>query len=183
MAADGTWQKDPNDPERLRWRTHDGEWTDYVATADKTVSTDPVLVPTKHKRRKWPWIVLACFVAIGVVGAISENTEEPPSSTQAPTPAPTTLVILAATTLVEKCFDPWDGNHNGFEALIRDVLNDPSSMETHGTYFNASDSLSDGTITIRLDYSSGNIFGGMERTSAWAEMDTDCEIAIVTDYG
>ena len=63
------------------------------------------------------------------------------------------------------------------------MLNDPSSMETHGTYFNASDSLSDGTITIRLDYSSGNVFGGMERTSAWAEMDTDCEIAIVTDYG
>ena len=95
MVADGTWQKDPNDPERKRWRTHDGEWTDYVATG-KTVSTAPV----KRKRRKWPWIVLACFVAIGVVGAISENTEEPPSSTQAPTPAPTTLVILAATTLV-----------------------------------------------------------------------------------
>ena len=26
--------------------------------------------------------------------------------------------------------DPWDGNHNGVEAIIRDRLNDPGSMET-----------------------------------------------------
>ena len=97
MAADGSWQPDPNDPERLRWRTDAGEWTDYVATG-KTVSTDPVPapapapapapVPTERKRRKWPWIVLACFVAIGVVGVVSESEDEQPRS------ATTTVAVV-----------------------------------------------------------------------------------------
>ena len=41
----------------------------------------------------------------------------------------------------------------------------------------------DGEITIRLDYGARNLFGGMIRTSAWADMGLDCEIKTVTDYG
>ena len=29
------------------------------------------------------------------------------------------------------CLSTWDGNHDGLEALVRDRLNDPGSMDTH----------------------------------------------------
>lgn len=78
----------------------------------------------------------------------------------------------------------WDGNHDGFEALIRDVLNDPGSMETHGTYYDASDSISDGEILIRLNYGARNAFGGMVRSDAIGIMDVDtCKIIDVITYG
>ena len=79
--------------------------------------------------------------------------------------------------------DPWDGNFNALEALIRDVLNDPGSMETFGTYYSTSDNLDDGLVTVRLEYGARNLYGGMVRTSAWAEMRPDCTVAEVTDYG
>lgn len=85
--------------------------------------------------------------------------------------------------LFEGCVAAWDGNHDGLEALIRARLNDPGSMETHGTYYNSSDSIADGEIRIRLDYSAANAFGGKVRTDAWASMGLDCEIIVVTDYG
>lgn len=77
----------------------------------------------------------------------------------------------------------WDGNHDGLEALICDRLNDSGSMETHGTYYNLDDGIGDGQITIRLNYSAANAFGGMVRTDAWANMNLDCEIVVVTDCG
>jgi len=85
--------------------------------------------------------------------------------------------------LFEGCVSAWDGNHEGFERLIRARLNDPGSMETHGTYFNSADSIADGEIRIRLDYSAANAFGGKVRTDAWAFMGMDCEITTVIDYG
>ena len=103
----------------------------------------------------------------------------PPTTTTVP---PTTTT-LAVKDVFEGCVDAWDGNHNGFEALIRAVLNDPGSMETHGTYYFTTDDLDDGLVTIKLDYGARNGFGGMVRTSAWAEMGLDCEIKTVTDYG
>ena len=56
-------------------------------------------------------------------------------------------------------------------------------METHGTYYNPNDSISDGNLRIRLDYSVANLLGGMVRTDAWADIGTDCEIITVVDYG
>ena len=85
--------------------------------------------------------------------------------------------------LFEGCVSAWDGNHEGLEALIRARLNDPGSMETHGTYYNSSDSIADGKIRIRLNYSAANAFGGKVRTDAWATMGLDCEIITVTDFG
>ncbi|WP_419847581.1 hypothetical protein [Candidatus Poriferisocius sp.] len=85
--------------------------------------------------------------------------------------------------LFEGCVSAWDGNHEGLEARIRARLNDPGSMETHGTYYNSSDSIADGEIRIRLNYSAANAFGGKVRTDAWATMGLDCEIITVTDFG
>lgn len=84
----------------------------------------------------------------------------------------------------ERCVSPWDGNHEGFEALIRDILNDPGSMETHGTYFDPEDSIDDGAILIRLNYGAPNMLGGMVRNDAIGLMDVrTCEIAQVISYG
>ena len=112
---------------------------------------------------------LAILAAVGM-GCAADEPAEPAE--------PTT-----AKELFEGCMDPWDGNHDGFETLIRAQLNDPGSMETHGTYSNADDSLADGEIRIRLDYGARNALGGMVRTDAIATMGLDCRIVTVIDYG
>ncbi len=114
------------------------------------------------------------IAALAVVAAVGCSAAEPEPEPAAPS---------NAKELFDSCMDPWDGNHNGLEALIRAQLNDPGSMETHGTYYNADDSLADGEIRIRLDYGARNALGGMVRTDAFATMGLDCEINTVTDYG
>ncbi len=136
------------------------------------------------------------FIVFGIVGAVTMEPgpsaveravkkSAPTTSTIATTTTTTTTTARALTVqeVFEGCADPWDGNLNGLEALIRAVLNDPGSMETHGTYYFTTDDLDDGLVTIKLDYGARNSFGGMVRTSAWAEMRPDCEIAEVIDYG
>ena len=91
----------------------------------------------------------------------------------------TTTRRPTAQQLADICLSAWDGNHNGFEREVKAVLNDPDSMEVHGTYFNGDDSLADGTMTLRMDYSAANAFGGMVRANALAEMDRNCDITIV----
>ena len=49
--------------------------------------------------------------------------------------------LPSAMELAEKCFSAWDGNHDGFERLVKAGLNDPNSMEVHGTYFGELDRL------------------------------------------
>ncbi len=119
-------------------------------------------------------VVVVCVLL--TVGCSLPDTADTPST-------PTTRPSNAAEAF-EACASAWDGNHDGFEALIREVLNDPGSMETHGTYYNASDSVSDGEITIRLDYGARNAFGGMVRSDALGVMDVEtCEITEVITYG
>lgn len=113
------------------------------------------------------WLAAVVLVVVSAVGCVAED-DGPPTT---------------ARELFEGCVSAWDGNHEGLEGLIRARLNDPGSMETHGTYFNASDSIADGEIRIRLDYSAANAFGGKVRTDAWADMGLDCEITAVIDYG
>ena len=112
-------------------------------------------------------VVLFLIIGLAACGTSNDDDDGPPSN---------------AKELFEGCVSPWDGNHEGFEAEIRAVLNDPGGMETHGTYYSSSDSISDGGITIRLDYSAANAFGGMVRTDAVGVMDLDCEVTVIT-YG
>ena len=90
--------------------------------------------------------------------------------------------LPSAMELAEECFSAWDGNHEGFERLVKAGLNDPNSMEVHGTYFGELDRLDDGILRIRMDYSAANTIGGVTRTNAWADMRLDCSIEVV-DYG
>ena len=52
-------------------------------------------------------------------------------------------------------------------------------MEVHGTYFNGDDSLADGKMRIRMDYSAANAFGGMVRANALADMDLNCDTTVI----
>ena len=90
--------------------------------------------------------------------------------------APETDAEIAA-----RCLSPWDGNHEGFEALIRPLLNDPDSMTTHGTRYGRSPS---GRFVLLMDYGARNEVGGMVRTEAVATMDEEsCAIDLVIEYG
>ncbi len=75
------------------------------------------------------------------------------------------------------CLDPWDGNHNGLEALIRDQLNDPGSMETIETGITPVDA--DGQHTVRLEFTAKNAFGGRVRNTAYGWVDqATCEATL-----
>ena len=111
---------------------------------------------------------ILAVVLLAACGDFSSEPKPPPSN---------------ARELVEECFSAWDGNHNEFERLVAAGLNDPNSMEVHGTYFNENDALTDGEIRIKMDYSAANAYGGLVRTTAWARMALDCDIIEVTVYG
>ena len=81
--------------------------------------------------------------------------------------------------IAEACLSLWDGNHDDFERQVRELLNDPDSMETHSTRFGTIE----GQFFLIMDYGARNAFGGMVRTEAIAIMDTEtCEV-FVLDYG
>jgi hypothetical protein len=113
-----------------------------------------------------------------IVAACTTSGSSPSASPPEPPPEPTNT-----TETFEACVSPWDGNHDSLEALIRDRLHDPGSMETHSTYFNPDDDIADGEIGIRLNYGARNRLGGMVRSDALAVMRLDCTIAEVVDYG
>lgn len=76
------------------------------------------------------------------------------------------------------CLSAWDGNHDGLEALIRDQLNDPGSMETHNTFIAPLDET--GFHAIRLEFSAKNAFGGRVRHTAWGFIDhKTCEAVLI----
>jgi len=80
------------------------------------------------------------------------------------------------------CLSAWDGNHDGFETQIRDLLNDPDSMETHKTTTTRLIPGA-GTHKISMEYSARNAFGGRIRLEAIGYLDPDtCEVMVV-DYG
>ena len=91
MAEPGSWQPDSDDPERLRWRTDAGEWTDYTAAGNKATA-----VTVNHKRRKWPWILLAAIVALGMIGGLIEQGEDSTAPASRSAVSTTTAVDLTA---------------------------------------------------------------------------------------
>ena len=62
------------------------------------------------------------------------------------------------------CLDPWDGNHNGFEEIVRFHLNDPDSMKTYSTKVTPVGE--DGNHEILMDFGAKNVFGGIVRHTA-----------------
>ena len=93
MVEPGSWQPDSDDPERLRWRTDAGEWTDYTAAGSEVAA---VPVKAGRKRRKWPWILLAAIVALGMIGGLIEQGEDSTAPASRSAVSTTTAVDLTA---------------------------------------------------------------------------------------
>ena len=112
-------------------------------------------------------IALAILLAVGCERGEPDAGQpaSAPTTTATAATLPSTTTTLAVKDVSEDCMDPWDGNYNALEDLIRPQLSDPGSMETFGTYYCTWDDLDDGLV---LDYGAPNAFGGMVRTSAWA---------------
>ena len=77
------------------------------------------------------------------------------------------------------CLSPWDGNHDGLEALIREEIRDPNSMETIETRITPVNA--NGNHTVSLTFRSRNGFGGMVRSTAFGTVDNDtCKATLLT---
>ena len=181
------------------YRYWDGEeWTNAISEKPQVRAPTAIPAPptqSKKTRKGWKYagiafgVTVALSVVLGSLGLLDEEsptteaTTSPTSAEATTTRRPTTSQAPTARDLFEGCVSGWDGNWEELEAEIRDVLNDPGSMETLGTYFNASDDLSNGSITVRLEYTAKNAFGGRVRHEAWAEMDKNCAVKEVIAYG
>ena len=76
------------------------------------------------------------------------------------------------------CLSKWDGNHDGLEALIRDRLSDPGSMETIETLIAPVNP--EGDHKIWLDFTAKNAFGGRVRSIAYGLVSqATCEATLV----
>ncbi|MXX67251.1 MAG: hypothetical protein F4Z40_09795 [Chloroflexi bacterium] len=71
-------------------------------------------------------------------------------------PLPASLPVVYD---IEDCFSLWDGNLDALEGLVRPLLNDEGSMETHETLFSRVPD-SDGWHAVRMTFSAENAFGG-----------------------
>lgn len=79
------------------------------------------------------------------------------------------------------CLSAWDGNHNGLEELVRDVLSDPGSLETVKTSITPVQE--DGTHIIFMDFTAKNAFGGRVRNTAMGTVDNETCEAVLTTVG
>lgn len=76
------------------------------------------------------------------------------------------------------CLSPWDGNHDGLEALIRDNLNDPGSMDTIRTRITPVGE--DGHHTVALEFTALNALGGRVRLTAYGQVNNEsCEATLI----
>ena len=78
------------------------------------------------------------------------------------------------------CLSAWDGNHDGFEALVRPRLLDPDSMKTYETLIGQ---VRNGKHHITMNFGAKNLFGGMNRFTAKGEVNHDtCEATLTELY-
>ena len=76
------------------------------------------------------------------------------------------------------CLNPLDGNHDGLEALIRDQLKDPDSMETIETRISP---MKDGQHDIILSFRARNPIGGMVVSTAIGKVSTtSCQASLIS---
>ena len=79
------------------------------------------------------------------------------------------------------CLSAWDGNHNGFESLVRDRLHNPDSMETHSTVLWPLAGDGQNHVRIIMEFSSINVFGARQRHHAHGYINPEsCESFLVS---
>ncbi len=86
--------------------------------------------------------------------------------------------------LIEDCLDPFDGNHNGFEKLIREQLAHPRSMDTISTSWLESENNDyDRELYLGMRYRAQGANGLVFAMDAVALVEVDtCEVFVIT-YG
>ena len=84
---------------------------------------------------------------------------------------------------LEDCFNPWDGNLDALEDLVRPKLNDRGSMQTHETRFSRTPD-ADGFYRVRMSFSAENSYGGRVTLTALGEVNPDgCRVRLVEIIG
>ena len=77
------------------------------------------------------------------------------------------------------CLSAWDGNHDGFEDVVRGYLEDPDSMSTINTLVGRN---INGRHQITMNFTAENLFGGTERLTAKGYFDNaTCDIVELTE--
>ena len=114
-------------------------------------------------------------VIVGIIGDTDDKAETTPLPT--PTSVPVKTEELPTMNADQRkgfhCLSAWDGNHEGMEALIRDQLNDPGSMETVETRIAP---VLGGKHLVQLECTAKNAFGGRVRHVAHGYVDNaTCE--------
>ena len=119
--------------------------------------------PSAEKKSKMPidgcaiMIVLAGLVIGGIAWGIGSCSGGPPSEEK-----------LEERRKGFHCLSSWDGNHDGFERLVRARLNDPGSMKTYETRITP---VVGGEHRIIMEFGAKNAFGGMVRHTATGRVD------------
>ena len=67
------------------------------------------------------------------------------------------------------CLSSWDGQHSGFDDLVRSRLNDPDSMKVIGTQVGRVQV--NGQHVIVMEFTAANAFGGRVRHTANGQFD------------
>ncbi len=107
----------------------------------------------------------------GCPGATGDAVATLPVATPPPTPA--------STPDVGRCFSPWDGNLDALEDLIRPLLNDEGSMQTHETRFTRTAD-ENGEHFVYMEYSANNAFGARIKVDAvGAVRASDCRVRLI----
>ena len=133
-----------------------------------------------------PSMALVCSVCFEEALS-ARNPTAPATRNVAIAPTQTAEAMRVATVTAERveyerkgfhCLDSWDGNHNGLEALVRDVLNDPSSMEIYDTLVSP---VENGEHNIVMEFGARNVFGGIVRRTAVGTYDNEtCEAVLIS---
>lgn len=170
----------------LNINTNDATKPQPVVTGEHSSTT----TTTKDRgwkgwRRRHPvwhvifWIIVGMF-ALSIIGnALGVDNDQQADSNQ-PNSRNTTTTLDRRAEERQKgfhCLSAWDGNHDGLEALIRNRLNDPGSMETIETVITPVDARGDHAIV--LEFTAKNAFGGRVRHMAFGIVDNStCEATL-----
>ncbi|MXW23774.1 MAG: hypothetical protein F4Z96_03790 [Chloroflexi bacterium] len=140
-----------------------------------------------RKFLKWIAIGFGGLVVLAIVlAAVSPPPEDsPPAQGAQPTVAPTSKPTprptprRTPTPTVEDCFNAWDGNLDALEDLVRPLLNDEGSMQTHETRFSSEPDAA-GYHSVRMEYSAHNAFGARIKTYAYGRVHwRTCHVVLV----